>query len=186
MGSHICCHTYGNTAGTITYHEWECSWKDHRLSKGFIVVRHEVYSLLTDVGHHLLADLGHLGLCVSHGCRWVTIDGAEVSLREYNRIAEGEVLGQPYKSIVDRCVSMWMVLTKYITHDSCTLLVCRIVSDTHVPHGVEDSSMYWLETIPCIRKGSGHDYAHGVVNVAALHLVGQIIGQYCTWPCLLG
>src|ERR1700694_5768960 len=38
-------------------------------------------------------------------------------------------------------------------------------------HRVEDAPMYRLEAVARIRQRPGHDHAHGVIEVAALHLV---------------
>ena len=88
MRSHIGRHTYGNTAGTVTNHKWEGSWKHYRFCKGFIVVGHEIYCFFSNIRHHLFTDFSHLGLGVSHCSRWISVNGTKVSLRENNRVSE--------------------------------------------------------------------------------------------------
>ncbi len=76
-----------------------------------------------------------------------------------------------------------MVLTQNITNNTGTLLICRVESDSHIPHGIENSSMYRFETVSGIRKSSRYYDRHGIVDVAVLHLLGEIECQYSTRPC---
>src|SRR5262249_16660481 len=45
-------------------------------------------------------------------------------------------------------------------------------------HRVEDAPVHRLEAVARIRQRPRHDHAHGVIEVAALHLLGDRDGPY--------
>ncbi len=66
---------------------------------------------------------------------------------------------------------MWVIFTQHVSHYTCRLLVRFIMGDTCFIHGVKNSSVHRLQTVPCIRQGSSYNYAHGIIDVGVLHLV---------------
>ena len=66
-------------------------------------------------------------LSITHGCRGISVYGAEVSLAVNKGIAHGKILGHPDDGIIYGRVSMGMVFTYDITHDTGRFLVRLVV-----------------------------------------------------------
>ncbi|SKS93714.1 Uncharacterised protein [Mycobacteroides abscessus subsp. abscessus] len=49
--------------------------------------------------------------------------------------------------------------------------MAAVGAEAGVIHRVQDAAVHWLETIPDLGEGAAHDHAHGVIDVAALHLL---------------
>ncbi len=66
---------------------------------------------------------------------------------------------------------MRVILTKYLTDDARTLLIRlgRYVVDVH--HTVQDTAVYWFETVTYIWQRTGYDDRHGVVDIRGFHLL---------------
>ena len=131
-----------------------------------------------DILEHLNGELAHSCLGVSVGSRWVAVDGTEVTVAVDQHISHGEVLGKTYKGIVNRGVTVRMVTTQNCTNGVGALTVCLFRPQGIFVHCVEDSSVYRLETIPYIRKGSGHDNRHGVVYKGSFHFLIEVNVNY--------
>ena len=69
---------------------------------------------------------------------------------------------------------MGMIFTHGTANDTGTFSVRAITSDTKLMHIVESSSLYRLQTIPHIRKRTGCDNTHGIVDIESFHFFFQI------------
>jgi hypothetical protein len=67
-----------------------------------------------------------------------------------------------------------MVLTEHLTDYTGTLLVGAVVGVTYAQHTIENAAVHRLESVPHVRQGTGYDYRHGVVNIAAPHLTVKV------------
>ena len=94
--------------------ERESGWKDAWFLQRLIVVGHEIDGILADVLKHLFAELAEFCFGIPHCSRWIAIDRSEVSLGLHNRIAQGEVLSETDKCIINRCIPVRMVFTEYV------------------------------------------------------------------------
>ena len=66
---------------------------------------------------------------------------------------------------------MRMILTQDLTDDTGRLFSLAGVSQSQSIHSEQHSSMDRLESVTHVRKGPGHDYRHGVIDVGTLHLL---------------
>src|SRR4030081_893079 len=64
-----------------------------------------------------------------------------------------------------------MVLTDDVADGARRLVVRLVPFEPVLIHRVENAAMNRLETVACIGQRAGHDHAHGVIKVGALHLV---------------
>ena len=158
MRRHVGCHTYGDTCGSVTQQERELGRQDCRLLHCLVEVGNHIYSLFVYILDHLFGKLCHLGLGISVGSSRVAGNSTKVSLRGYYCIALGKVLSKPNQCVVDRCISMWVILTKYITDYLGTLTGRPAVHQVQLVHSVQDTAVYWLKTVPHIRQRPLDDY----------------------------
>ena len=78
----------------------------HRLFLGAVIGRPEIDRVLVDAVEQEARDLGEARLGVAHRRRVIAVDIAEIALAVDQRIALGEILGEPHQRVVDRLVAM--------------------------------------------------------------------------------
>ena len=69
---------------------------------------------------------------------------------------------------------MWVIITHHVTHDLRTLAVWAPGNETTFLTGKENAPVNWLQSVTHIGQCTANDYAHGVIEVARLHLVDDI------------
>ena len=116
---HVCGHTDGNTRGTIDQQSGNLGRQDRGFGQAVVEVVGQVHRLFIEIRQHLLGDFPKPGLGVTHGRRIVAINGTKVSLTIYHGIAHGPVLGQTNHGVVNRAVTVWVILTQHLSYDSC-------------------------------------------------------------------
>jgi hypothetical protein len=149
----------------------EAARQYRRLQPLIIEVGLEVDGLLFDLVEQLEGDRRQPRLGVPVGGGRVTVDRPEVALPVDQRITERELLHHPDEGIVDGAVSVRMELAEHVPDHGRALLVRTIRIETHLVHGVQDSPMYGLESVPDIREGALHDDGHRVVEKRFAHLL---------------
>ena len=171
MGRHIGGHTHGNTVTTVHQQVRNLRWHHRRLLQRVIEVVHHINGVFLQVIHDMLTHFGETALRITHGCGRVTIYRTEVTLSVNQCIAQVPVLCHTHQCSIDGGVAMWVILTKHLTDYACTFLIRlgRYVVDVH--HTVQDTAVYWLKAITNIRKRTGYDDRHRVVDVRGFHLL---------------
>ena len=144
--------------------------QDDGLGRLTVVVRLEVDGVLVDVPDHLHGQWGHLALGVAHGRGAVVAPRAEVPLPVDHRVPHGPRLGETHEGVVDRRVTVRVVVTHRVGDRLGRLHVTTLGPVAVVPHRVQDATVHRLEPVPNIRECSPDDDAHRVVDVASLHL----------------
>ncbi len=163
-------HTNGDSYRSIEEEVRDARRQDARLFGRSIVVWSPIHGLFVDIGEQILRDLVHSGLGVSHRGGGVAVHRSEVSLSVHERIAHGKILSHADHGIVDGRVSVRVVPSEYVSHDTGGLAVLGPSTSPAIVHGVEDAAVYGLHSIAGVRQGSRDNDAHGVVEVARLHL----------------
>ena len=151
--------------------------KDRRLLQPVVEVGLEVDRVLVDVLQHGHRDPGEPGLGVAVGRRRVAVDRAEVPLAVHQRIAEREVLHHPHERVVDRAVTVRVVLAEHVAHHRRRLLVRPAGHEPQLVHRVQDPAVHRLEAVPDVGQRPRHDDAHRVVDERLLHLLFDEPGQ---------
>ena len=120
-----------------------------------------------------MGDRSQAGFGVPHGSRRIVIHGSEVAVAIQQGVAAGEGLHQPHQSVVDRLITVRVILAEHIAHDAGAFAVRPIRCQAQFVHRVEDAALHRLEAIAGIGQGPTHDHAHRVLEVGALHLLMQ-------------
>ena len=79
---------------------------------------------------------------------------------------------------------MRVIFTHDVADDARRFLVGLVGREAVLMHRVEDAPMHRLEPVPHIGKGARHDHAHGVVEIALLHLLFD--GDGCDFARIAG
>src|SRR5690606_138111 len=101
----------------------------------------------------------------------VAVDGAEVALSVHQRVAHGEILRQAHDGVVNGGITVRVVFTDDVADDTGRFLVGTIPIVVEFVHGKQDTAMHRLQTISHVGKSTANDHAHGVIEVAAAHLL---------------
>ena len=71
---------------------------------------------------------------------------------------------------------MRVELAEHLTDDTRGLLCLSAITQSKTVHTEKNSALHRLQTVPRIRKGTGHDNGHRVVDVRGAHLVVYLHG----------
>ena len=166
-------HAHGDAARAIDQQIGEARRHDDRLVLLAVIVGLEVDGVEIDVlsqgdGRTRQARFG-----VAHGRRRIAVHGAEIALPVDERQAHGEGLRHAHQRVIDRGVAMGMVFAHDVADDARALHIGLVGRVAVLGHREEDAPMHGLEPVAHIGKRTADDHAHGVIEIAALHLVGD-------------
>src|SRR3989338_7293864 len=99
----------------------------------------------------------------------VSSEASEISLPLNKRIPQRKVLGQSHQGIIDRGISMRMILAKNCSNHSRAFLKRFVMCHPHFAHSVEDSPMDWFEAVAHVRQRPSNDNRHRIIEVALSH-----------------
>ena len=136
-----------------------------------VVVLAEVDRVLVEIVQQVLRDLGQPAFGVAHRRRAIAVDRAEVALAVDQRHAQRPVLGHAHQGVVDGEVAVRVVLAHHLADDTRALDVLPVPVDAEFAHAEQDAPVHGLEAVADVGQRARHDHAHGVIEIAALHLV---------------
>jgi len=176
--SHVGGHTDGDTAGAVDNQQGNLRRQDRRLVNGVVEVERPVDGLLVDVGHHLVGNLAHAGLGITHGRRRIAVHRTEVTLAVDERITHRPLLGQTHHGVVDRTVAVGVELTQHVADDTRRLTRGLVGIEVQLrTHIVEDAPVHGLQTVAHVGQSTGDDDRHRIVDVGRLHLLLDVDGD---------
>ena len=166
-------HADGDAAGAIDQQIGKARRQHQRLVLGIVVVRLEIDGVLVDVAQQLHRRLGEPAFGVAVGRGVIAVDRAEIALAVDQRQAHGKILHHAHQGVVDRLVAMRMVFAHDVADDVGAFDVFLVRRVAVLVHRIEDAAMHRLEPVAHVGQRAGHDHAHGVIEVAFLHLLGD-------------
>ena len=177
-------HADGDAAGAVDQEVREFGRQHDRLAFGIVVIGLEVDGVLVQIvdqraGHALQPHLG-----VAHRRRRVAVDRAEIALPIDQRQAHGEVLRHAHQRVVDRLIAVRMVFADHVTDDARRFAVRLVPLVAVLVHREQDAPVHRLEPVARIGQRAHHDYAHGVIEVALLHFLGDGNGPNIGWSAV--
>ena len=168
-------HTYGNTVAAV-YEQIRYSRRKHRRFFFFFVeIRYEIYRFFVYVTQHLQCKRRHTRFRITHCRRAVSVHRTEVTVSVDEHVSCRERLRKSYHCIVDRAVSVRVVLTHYFSDNTRRLFMRLVRRNAELAHSVEYSSVHGLESVAHIGKGSAYDNTHGVIYVRIFHFVMNFV-----------
>ena len=178
------CHTYSDTVRTIYQKVGDFYRKHLWFLLCLVKVWHKVYYIFVKVSQkNLLGQLLQPCLCISHGSGTIAFDGTKISVAVYQNLAFLEVLCHYNQCFVNGAVTVRMIFTHGITHNTGTFTVWAVITDSKLIHIVQGSSLYRLQTVTDIRKCPGNDNAHCIIDIGFLHHVRIVRGNYILLFC---
>ena len=122
---------------------------------------------LDELGERLLLAVIELDLGVAG-------KASEVPLPLYQRIPRREVLRKPDEGVIDRSITVGVVLAHHVPDGGGGLPERPVVPKARLVHRVENPALHRFEAVADIRQRASDDHAHRVVEVRLTHLVLEL------------
>ncbi|MEY3073315.1 MAG: hypothetical protein RLZZ353_1511 [Actinomycetota bacterium] len=164
-------HPDGDAGRAVREQVREPCRQDDRLLLVAVVVRDEVDGLLVEVAQQLHREARQPRLGVAHRGRRVAVDRAEVAVAVDQRVPDREVLPHPDQRVVDRAVTVGVVLLHDVADGRRALAVRAVGAQARLVHRVQDAAVDRLQAVSDVGQGPADDDRHRVVEVRGLHLV---------------
>ena len=158
-------HSHRDTHGSIEEQLRKFRRQHDRLGMHTIEVRYEINRILFDIHQHLFSDGSQLSFSVSISGRAVSVHGTEVSLSPDQRITQSEVLRHADHRVINGRVTVRMIFTEHLSDYRSRLSELGRSPKSGFPHGIQNSPVHRLETVPHVRKGPGNDDAHRIIQI---------------------
>ena len=166
-------HADRDALGAVQQEVRDTCRQHHRLPQGLIVIRLKRHHRIEVRQHAVIRELLELRLGVSRcGCG-VALDRTEVTLAMHHRLHTLEILRHDDQGVVDRGITVRMVLTHRITTDTRRLIGRAIVVCVQLVHIIEHAPLYRLQSVTDVRHRTRGDDRHRVIEVGFLHLLGK-------------
>ena len=173
VGRDVRRHADGDAAGAVDEEIGEARRQDGRLMLLAVVVRLEVDRVEVEILEQRQGRLVEPGFRVAIGRRRIAVHRAEIALAVDQRKTKREVLRHAHQRVIDRKVAVRMVLTHRIADDAGAFGVGPVRQVLVLVHREQDAPVHGLQAVADIGQSAAHDHAHGVIEVALLHLVGD-------------
>ena len=115
---HIGRHPHRDPRGAVGEKIGEAGGQNHRLFHLAVEIRREIHGLSIDISKHFLGEQRESRFGVAIGGGGVSVDGAKITLAVDQRIAEGKVLGHANHGLVDRTITMGVIVLEDLANDA--------------------------------------------------------------------
>ena len=172
----FCGHADGDSVGAVDQKIRNARGKNVGLDFAAVVVGMEVDGLFVEVFEQRSGNLRELGFGVTIGRGRISVDGAEVSLTENQRIAHATSLREADERVVDGEVAVRMVLAHDFADDAGAFARGAVGLQPHLLHGVKNAAVDGLQSVAHVGQRAADDHRHGVVEIRPLHLLFNVDG----------
>ena len=166
-------HADGDAAGAVDQKIGKARRQHHRLVLVAVVVGLEVDGVLVDVVEQRHRRLVEPAFGIAHGRRRIAVDRAEVALPVDQLQAHGEILRHAHQRVVDRLVAVRVIFAHHVADHARRFDVFLVGRVALLVHRIEDAAVHRLQAVAHVRQRPRHYHAHGVIEIRALHLLGD-------------
>ena len=170
-------HAHGDAAGAVDEQVGQARGQHRGFQLFAVVVGHHVDGLLVNVGKDGGGDALESALGVAVGGGAVAINGAEVALSVNERVAHGELLRHAHQRLIGGGVAVRVEAPEHVAHHAGALHIGAVPDVVGLVHGKQHAPMHRLETVTGVGQGAPDDDAHGVIQIAAPHLLFKADGE---------
>ena len=137
-------HAYRDSVGAVDQQIRNARGKDVGLDFATVVVGVEVDGVFVDIFEQRRGNLRKLGFGVTVGRRRISVNRAEISLAENQRITHRPGLRQANQSVIHGEIAVWMVLAHDFADDAGAFARRPVGVQPHLLHCVKYSAMDWF------------------------------------------
>ncbi len=166
-------HADGDAACAVDQQIRKARRQHLRLRLAAVIVFLEVDGVLVDVVEQRHRRPRQAALGVAHRRRRIAVDRAEIALPVDQHQAHGEVLRHAHQRVVDRLIAVRVIFAHHIADHARGLHVFLVGRMALLVHRVENAPVHRLEAVARIGQRPRHDHAHRVIEIAALHFLGD-------------
>ena len=166
-------HADGDAARAIDQKIGKARRKDGRLVFLVVVIGLEVDSAFVDVLEQRERGLCEARLGVTHRGGRIVVDRTEIALPVDQHQAHREGLRHAHQRVVNRRVAVRVIFTHHVADDARRLHMRLVGRVAVLVHRIKDAPMHRLQPVAHVGKRAAHDHAHRVIEIAALHFVGD-------------
>ena len=177
-------HADGDAAGAIDQQIREARRQHHRLFLVAVVVFLEVDGVLVDVVEQRHRRPAEAAFGVAHGRRRIAVDRTEIALPVDQHQAHGEILRHAHQRVVDRLIAVRVIFAHHVADDARRFDVFLVGRVALLVHRMENAAVHGLQAVAHVGQRARHDHAHGVIEIAALHLLGDGDRAHIGWSCV--
>ena len=147
--------------------------KNGRLFEFRRIIRREIDRILVEIVEQRESDAVEPAFGVAVGRRRIAVDRTEIALPVDQRQSHRERLRHAHQRVVDREIAVRVIFTHRIADDAGGFLVGLVGGEAVLVHRVENAPMHRLQPVAHVRQRPADDHAHGVIEIGALHFVGD-------------
>ena len=134
-------HAHRDPAGAVGEQVGEQPGKDLGLFLFAVVGWDEGDRAFVQPGHQLYRGLGQASFGIAIGCSVITVDVAEIALPFDQRIAQAEILREADHRVIDRLVTVRVILADHVADHAGALLESIPWIELQLPHRPQQASV---------------------------------------------
>ena len=180
MGRDVGGHANRNAAGAVDQQVGKARRQYLGFKLALVVIGDKIDRVLGDVRQQLARRLRQAGFGIAHGRSRVAVHAAEIALSVDQHQAQGKILGQPHQGIVNRGITVGVILAHHVADNTRRLLVGLVEFVAALVHGIENATMHRLQAVAHVGQRPRDDHAHGVIQIRGRHLLfdGNLLAAF--------
>src|SRR5436309_2200048 len=118
--------------------------------------------------------MSHARFGVTHSCRWIAFDRAEIPLAIDQPFAHRPRLRHVNERGVNHGFAVRVIISAGVTANFCALPVLPPWEKRQIVHRVENSSLRWLESVARVWQRARNDDGHRVIEERSRHFLRHV------------
>ena len=147
VGRDIGRHAHCDSRRAIGEQVGETCRKNHRLFHLTIKIFGEVHGFAVDISQHFHRKRVQPSLGIPIGRRRIAVDGSEITLTVHQGVTERKILGHAHHRLVDRAVSVGVVVLEDLADYTHGFLVGAAGKQSFLVHRIQNATMNRLQAI---------------------------------------
>ena len=174
MRRHIGRHADRDPARAVDQQVGEARRQHRRLLPAAVVVVGEIDRILVEIVQQAVRHPRQPRFGVAHRGRRIGVHRAEIALAIDQRHPHRPRLRHACERVVNRAVAVRVVVTHHVADDLGALAIGSPGDKAAFLAGEQDSAVDRLQAVAHIGQRAADDHAHGIVEIARLHLVDDV------------
>ena len=163
VGRDVGGHTHGNTRTAVNQQVGHPGGQYFWHGQGVVVIIDEIHCVFIEICQQFRGHFSHAHFGVAHRGGRVSVNGSKITLTVYQKVAHREILSHAHYGLVDRAITMGVILTNDVTDHTSGLNIRTIMNVIQLVHGEQRAFMHGLKAVTHVRERTANDDAHSVI-----------------------